>query len=795
VTKETAAGQPVLVDYLLIGGGVAAASTAETLRNEGEQGTIVMLCAESCYPYDRPPLTGSILTGEITPDQALIRPPSAYKHDAVDVRLNSAVRAVLPRRHLAVDQNGIAYRYGKLLITTGAEPRRLDVKGKELAGILTLHTMADALTLRAAVLRQDRVVIVGSSFIAMETATTLSRLGLHVCIVDAAATVFPKIESPLLSQFFLDRCTQHALEVHLNERIIGFTGDDKVSGVLTASGKHLACDTVILAVGVTPQISFLRDSGIQTGEGLLVGEYLRTSDPDIFAAGDVASYLASDGQRHLAEHWDNAIRQGRVAARNMLGQQIPYDDVQHYFCDFLDVSFTFLGTSESADARILRGDIEAGSFAEFYVRENRIIGLFSAGRPPDETRVVETLIRQGTDVRKSLPILSDLEADLGILARETVLILQGGGALGAFECGVVRAMEEDGRFPKIIGGISVGALNGAIIAANPGGAYRTLDAFWNDLSVYVVANGTPFLASAFAAWNTMAYGIPGFFQPRWLSPLIEGEEFPLQWTSLYDAAPLGMLLEKYIDFERLASSPIRLIVGAVDVELGELTFFDSKADRLTPAHILASCSLPPAFRWTTIDGRHYWDGGIVSNSPLEHVLSVTGTDNKDVVIVDLFPGRRQLPTNLAEVVARRDEITYGERIRNDSRLRELLQDYQALIADIMLSVGPETVRRVKQRPRYIHLMERGATTSVLRIVRESHGKLPPALDYDFSSETIERHKQEGYRIAKKLLSSGLIFAAGHADRKLKVAGVDDPVQPPLQTHGTVKSRAQEENSK
>ena len=287
----------------------------------------------------------------------------------------------------------------------------------------------------------------------------------------------------------------------------------------------------------------------------------------------------------------------------------------------------------------------------------------------------------------------------------------------------------------------------------------------------------------------MAYGIPGFFRPRWLAPPVPGEEFPAQWTSLYDIAPLGQLLEKYVDFERLASSPIRLIVGAVDVELGELTFFDSKADRLTPAHILASCSLPPAFRWTSIDGRHYWDGGIVSNSPLEHVLSVTGADNKDVVIVDLFPGRRQLPTNLAEVVARRDEITYGERIHNDSRLRELLQDYQALIADIMLSVDSETAKRIRQRPRYIHLMRRGATTSVLRIVREGHGKLPPALDYDFSSETIERHKQEGYRIAKKLLTSRAM--AVHGDRGLRTAGAADPVQLPLEMHGSAKARTQE----
>ncbi|MDD2860099.1 MAG: FAD-dependent oxidoreductase [Acidiphilium sp.] len=524
MNQDTATGPPVPVDYLLIGGGVATVSASERLRNEGEKGTIFILCTETCNPYDRPPLTGSILTGEIMPEQTLIRPPSAYEHDAIEVRLHSAVREVLPKRHLAVDQNKTVYCYRKLLVTTGAEPRRLDVQGKELAGILTLHTTADALALRTAEVRQDKITIVGSSFVAIETATTLVQPDLHVTIIDEAGSIFPKIVSPLLGRFFFDRCIRQGIEAHLNERIVRFVGDNKVSGVLTTAGKLIACDTVILAVGVTPQIGFLRNSGIATGDGLLVDEFLRT-------------------------------------------------------------------------------------------------------------------------------------------------------------------------------------------------------------------------------------------RPRWLKPPVPGEEFPTQWKSLYDAAALAQLLEKYVDFSRLASSPIRLIVGTVDVELGELVFVDSRSGRLTPAHILVSSSLPPAFRWTSIDGRHYWDSGFVSNSPLEHVLSVTGTDNKDVVIVDLSSGRRQLPKNLAGVVVRRGEITYGERINNDSRLRELPQDYQALITDIMLSVNSETAKRIRQRPRHSHLMGRGAATSELRIVREGHGKLPPALDYDFSSETHSRHRQERYRIAKYLFPGSCFLPA------------------------------------
>jgi predicted acylesterase/phospholipase RssA len=196
-----------------------------------------------------------------------------------------------------------------------------------------------------------------------------------------------------------------------------------------------------------------------------------------------------------------------------------------------------------------------------------------------------------------------------------------------------------------------------------------------------------------------------------------------------------------------------LIVGAVDVELGELRFFDSHVDHFTAAHLIASCSLPPIFRATTIDGRHYWDGGIISNSPLEHVLSVCGADNKNVVIVDLFPGQRQLPTNLTEVIIRCEEITYGERIRKDAHLRQLVHDYRTLISKVMMFVEPEAANRLKEHPGYIHLMGHGATTSITRIVRDRHHSHPPGMDYDFSAQTIAQHKREGYEAARKQLGT------------------------------------------
>ena len=743
----------VHADYLLIGGGIAAATAAQTLRDEGATGSILILCAEAYFPYNRPSLTGGILTGELTAAQVLIRQPDDYRKDEIEVRPETAVQAIDPSHHIVVDKGGGEYQYGKLLIATGAKARMLDIPGAGLKGIVRLHVLADALALRQLVVERGPVIIIGTSFIAMETATSLSRMGLAVTLIDHTASVFPKIQSPHLSAFFLDRCRKHGIDVRLGESVAEFRGVDRVSELVTSSGALLQCDTVILAVGVTPQIDFLAGSGIRVDNGVLVDEFLRTNHPDVFAAGDVANYVDRYGDRQRSEHWENARKQGSIAARNMLDRRVPYDDVPHYFCNFLDFSFTFLGDSDRAEQRIARGELESGSFAEFYIRANRIVGLFSTGRPAEETRMVEMLIRQRADVSGAAHQLSDPALDLGSLARATVLILQGGGALGAFECGVVRAMEEAEIFPSIVGGVSVGALNGAIVAANPRNAFQALDAFWSDLSVYAPATATPYLANAFAIWSTMVLGVPDFFRPRWLSPPISGEVFPCQWTSVYDAEPLTHLLKKYVNFAHLRSSPIRLIVGAVDVEFGELKFFDTRVDQLTPAHIIASCSLPPVFRWTTIDGRHYWDGGIISNSPLEHVLSTCGADNKEVVIVDLFPGQRPLPTNLAEVLTRCEEITYRERIRNDARFRELRHDYQALVAEIMVSVDPETARQLKERPRYVHLMGRGATTSIIRIVREGLSQQPPAMDYDFSVQTIARHKQDGYETARRRLPS------------------------------------------
>ena len=211
------------------------------------------------------------------------------------------------------------------------------------------------------------------------------------------------------------------------------------------------------------------------------------------------------------------------------------------------------------------------------------------------------------------------------------------------------------------------------------------------------------------------------------------------------------MLEKYVDFSRLRESPVRLLVSTVNVETAQLEVFDSRADDITVDHILASGSLPAAFPWTTIQGKHYWDAGIVSNSPLELVTERCGEVSKRVFIVDLFASQQRLPENLAEVLMRREEIVYSERVRSDVRHRERIGDFRSLVHEIMDNLEPEAGQRLRQSPRFIQRMADTAPTTITRIVNEGVEGEPPFAANNFSALTIERLKTAGYHMAKRAI--------------------------------------------
>jgi NADPH-dependent 2,4-dienoyl-CoA reductase/sulfur reductase-like enzyme/predicted acylesterase/phospholipase RssA len=748
-------------DYLLIGGGLACATAAETLREEGAEGSVLMVAAEKNLPYQRPPLSTQFLLGTQSEERLLILSEDFYRERAVDLRLGTRAVTVDPETQIVQTDLAGEIHYGKLLIATGAIPRRLEIPGSSLSGICYLRTLVDARNIRRAADTAKHAVVVGGSFIGMELAASLTEMGLQVTLVAMEDRLLTNLESPLISEFLGRYYAEHNIEIILSDSVIEFRGKHEVEEVITQSGRILPCDMVAVGIGVTPEIGFLRESGIAIDDGVIVDHFLQTDRPHIFAAGDVANFFDPIfNLRRRVEHWDNAVKQGRLAAKNMLGQRIAYDEVSYFFCDVFDLSFEFFGLPELADERVGRGSLQERSFAQFYLKDDVPRALFSLGRPAAETKATEALIRYRVNLHEIKAQLFDPGFLIERIPNQTVLILQGGGALGAFECGVVRALEEGKIYPDIVAGVSVGAFNGAIIASDPRNAAAALQSFWSELEVPTLDVPNEDWRRILSSWNSLIFGSPKFFHPLWFAPVFGLGQLPFRWTSFYNPSPVKDLLAKYVDFGRLKSSPVRLLISAVNVETAQVEIFDSYIDDLTPDHILASGSLPPGFPWTTINGNHYWDGGIVSNSPLEQVVDRCGAAGKRVFIVDLFPSRKRLPTNLMEVMVRRDEIVYSERVRNDVRTRDLVREFRKLVEEILGDVTFDKLVQIKNKPRYIQLMGDVSSMTITRIIREAIENEELSKDYDFSHDSIRQHKQQGYDTARKALGLGQVHRTG-----------------------------------
>ncbi len=740
------------VDFLLVGGGPASAIAAETLRAEGAKGSIVMIAAEHALPYFRPSLSKQFLLGQQGRDRLDIFPAAEYQRQQIEVLKGVRALALDPGDRILHTDFAGTIRYGKLLIATGSRPRRLEVPGADLAGSYCLRTVADAEAIRGAAKRAKHAVVVGGNFIGMELASSLSRIGLAVTLIVRARTLFDMLPAPAISEFFLKYFQRCGVEVLLEDAVCEFQGEDRVERVATLSGRSIPCDLAALGIGVDPETEFLHGSGVTVEDGIHVDHYMQTNQPHVFAAGDVASFIDPVFEiRRRIEHWDNAVKQGRLAAKNMLGQRQPHEGISYFFSDVFDFTFEFFGSTEGIDELIERGSPEEKSFALFCLKDNVPRAIFSVGRPAVETKAAESLISNRVNLEAFKDRLADRDFPLEKIPAQTVLVLQGGGALGAFECGVVKALDEFLIVPDVVAGVSIGAFNGAIIASNPKHASSALESFWKDLALNTPQIPDEGLRQALSAWHAVIFGSPKFFRPRWLMPPWRPADLPANWTSFYDTSPVKELLRKYVDFPALKKSPVRLLISAVDVETAELVTFDSRYDELTPDHIVASGSLPPGFPWTIIDNKSYWDGGIVSNSPLDQVIERCGATNKRVFIIDLYPNMSPLPKSLMGVMARRDEIAYSERLNKDVRTGELIRDFRGLINEMLSSMDPMAAGQIRQRPRYIKLMGDLSPMTITRIIHDDKDGGLASKDFDFSVKTVEAHKRAGYQMARKEL--------------------------------------------
>jgi 3-phenylpropionate/trans-cinnamate dioxygenase ferredoxin reductase subunit len=360
--------------FVIVGASLTGAKAAETLREEGFDGRVVLLGAEPERPYERPPLSKDYLRGESEREKAYVHPESFYDEREIELRTGTIAEAVDTGARAVTLAGGERLRYDRLLLATGAEPRRLDVPGADLEGVLYLRTLADSDALRARLDAGGRAVVVGAGWIGAEVAASARERGVDVTVIEPLAVPLERALGRELGAIYRDVHRDRGVELLLGTGVEAFEGDGRVTGVRTSEGRTIECDFAVVGVGVVPRVGLAQAAGLAVDDGIVVDANLRTSAPDVFAAGDVANAEHPFyGRRIRVEHWANALNQGPAAARCMLGKDAPYDLVPYFFSDQYDTGMEYSGYATSWDEVVFRGDPAGREFIAFWVADGRVV--------------------------------------------------------------------------------------------------------------------------------------------------------------------------------------------------------------------------------------------------------------------------------------------------------------------------------------------------------------------------------------------------------------------------------------
>jgi 3-phenylpropionate/trans-cinnamate dioxygenase ferredoxin reductase subunit len=406
------------VDFLLIGGGVAAASCARELRSAGASGSVLMVGREQDPPYERPPLSKSYLGGSSGREDALILSPAWWEENDVELLTRVSAMKLDTEARVARLSTKEEVSFGKALIATGANVRRLRVDGSDLDGIHYLRAFGNADAIRAEALAADRVVLIGGSYIGCELAATLTALGVSCSILMQEDVVLERVLGREVGGWVQGQLESRGVSVHGGDELARFEGGsgsgDRVARVVSAAGLELGGDCVVIGAGVTPDVMLARSAGLALGErgGVACSARLETSVPGIYAAGDVAEYESPlHGGAALVEHFEVAAEHGTVAAQNMLGAGREFDTVPYFWSDLADWgSLEYVGVG-LGDA-VIRGSLDAGDFTAFYVDGARVVGAVTSGRGGDldhARRLIRDRAQPGRDA------LADEGTDLAAL--------------------------------------------------------------------------------------------------------------------------------------------------------------------------------------------------------------------------------------------------------------------------------------------------------------------------------------------------------------------------------------------
>ncbi|MFB6890531.1 NAD(P)/FAD-dependent oxidoreductase [Kitasatospora sp. NPDC056327] len=402
--------------FVIVGASLGGARAAQALREAGYTGGIVLIGEEHERPYERPPLSKGYLLGKSAREKIHVHPPQWYAEHDVTLRLGTRVVSVDPAGHTVTLADDGRVEYSRLLLTTGSQPRRLPVPGAEQEGVHYLRTVEDSDRLRRAFRKGARIVVVGAGWIGLETAAAARTAGAEVTVLEAAELPLLRVLGREVAQVFADLHREHGVDLRFGVQVTGLTGEDgRVTGVLLADGTALPADAVVVGIGIVPDTALAESAGLEVDNGVKTDEHLRTSDPDVFAAGDVANAYHPLFGRHLrVEHWANAVNQPQTAARAMLGEDAVYDRVPYFFSDQYDLGLEYVGWVEPGgyDRVVFRGDPAGREFIAFWLREGRVLAGMNVN-VWDVTDPVRALVRSGRAV--DVKALADPEVPLGDL--------------------------------------------------------------------------------------------------------------------------------------------------------------------------------------------------------------------------------------------------------------------------------------------------------------------------------------------------------------------------------------------
>ena len=389
--------------YVIVGASLAGAKAAETLREEGYDGPLVLIGEESERPYERPPLSKDYLLGKAERETIYVHPQSWYAEHHVDLRLDTRVTGIDPAGHEVALADGSRVGYARLLLATGSSPRRLPVPGADADGVLYLRRVGDSDEIRAAFQTASRIAVIGAGWIGLETAAAARAAGAEVTVLEAAELPLLRVLGREVAQVFAGLHRDHGVDLRFGVQVDQITGSGgRADGVRLADGSLVPADAVIVGIGITPNSQLAEAAGLEVGNGIVTDARLGSSDPDIYAAGDVANAYHPLLGRHIrVEHWANALNQPQTAARAMLGREAVYDLVPYFYTDQYDLGMEYAGYVEPGgyDQVVFRGDVEQREFIAFWLGGGRVLAGMNVNIW-DVNEAIQAIVRSGRTVEE-----------------------------------------------------------------------------------------------------------------------------------------------------------------------------------------------------------------------------------------------------------------------------------------------------------------------------------------------------------------------------------------------------------